>query len=664
MQRFIFFLMFTLVMNIACDNSDETKEELEEWGNITLENTYPTVVLPSTQLVISGTPFPDRSFGLLRVTIQGVFQSDGSTWNVEESELAQWIDSNEIELQLSPDIYRRLCGGELRSGTLSARLSVEAISSRSGQIYSSNEISVNLEMTTSITPALTSVESGGVFHLESPINFTGSGLLGGGDEGETVMVLNGCFLPSTVSGPCSENGVDLVEREVKILEMDRSSRNGGTFGIPSEAIGVNPGYFEGTVKLRNKVDTESSIDSGELSFSVDLIEVEIFAVTTLKTSLGGYIDFIGEGFALQGEVCGTTLLFSGYYIPVEGDSIPLDAILVPEVISSSVMRYVLEEGVDLGQVIDLRLSNGSIDGVVTPSVCCGSDCQSGSTIDFNIEVEPVKQVVKLSFQDSFIGTLSLFGLQGAEQKIRDRIVAVVDEMYLGLNVDVRVQKVVDYALYSAVEIHGFDPNGLGLMGYDNTVGKDVGNIRLYDLLGGVNSHTQEDGYPGYGGVFLESYLGFSLHPPEGIEPLDAGSVLFDEIFDPFRPDRGGIPVNSADIATIFPIDDPNICLGSSKTRSVQLSCAVYVLGNIVGSTVAHELGHSMGLAEPGSTGIFHNLGEKSYRLMDSGGNRPFEERAGLSGEGIEKFCTSNYHYLRSILTKPGVEDPISDRPTC
>ena len=53
-------------------------------------------------------------------------------------------------------------------------------------------------------------------------------------------------------------------------------------------------------------------------------------------------------------------------------------------------------------------------------------------------------------------------------------------------------------------VRSIDPNGLGLFGYDNTPGKDDGNTRLYDKLGGLNAQTQQDGYPGYGGVFLES----------------------------------------------------------------------------------------------------------------------------------------------------------------
>ncbi|MBU1240966.1 hypothetical protein KKF84_17630, partial [Myxococcota bacterium] len=339
-------------------------------------------------------------------------------------------------------------------------------------------------------------------------------------------------------------------------------------------------------------------------------------------------------------------------------------ILVPEVVSSQKIQYVLEEGADFGAILDLREADGILDGMVTPQICCGSDCQEGSPFALSVGIGPVKQVVQLMFQDSYVAALSRFGLQGAQIKVQDQMVWVINEIYQGINVEIRTQAVTDYALYSIVEVHGFDPNNLGLMGYDNTVGKDVGNLRLYDTLGGVNSHTQQDGYPGYGGVFLESYFGFSENPPEGISSIDLASGLFDLIFDPLRPDRGGTPVSAAEVSGITPVEDLTVCLSSPKSRSMEVACAVTVIANLVGSTIAHELGHSFGLAEPGSQDIFHNLGDRSFRLMDSGGSRPFEERTGLSGQGIEMFCISNYQYLRSIMPDPAHSEDGLQRPGC
>jgi hypothetical protein len=234
--------------------------------------------------------------------------------------------------------------------------------------------------------------------------------------------------------------------------------------------------------------------------------------------------------------------------------------------------------------------------------------------------------------------------------------------YTTVNVDVRLEPPTDFALYAEVEIAGPDPNGLGLLGYDNTPGKDNGNERLFDRIGGVNATTQEDGFPGYGGVFIESLFAFSEDPEPFAEKIPAADPAFDEIFDPFRPDRGGRPVVAADLAgnAVPVLTSGEGC--PATERSQQIACAVWVLGNLIGTTLSHESGHSLGLANPFSEG-FHNFSDEPNRLMDSGGDRPFAERAELFGQGPARFCTTEYEYLRQILPTSQAPDP-SPRPSC
>ena len=93
---------------------------------------------------------------------------------------------------------------------------------------------------------------------------------------------------------------------------------------------------------------------------------------------------------------------------------------------------------------------------------------------------------------------------------------------------------------------------------------------------------------------------------------------------------------------------------------------MFVLGNLIGTTLTHEVGHSLGLADP--TGeAFHDPGDELNRLMDAGGARPFDERAELMGQGPAVFCSDEYIYLRTVLLRrqrrrdPG--DSIA-RPDC
>ncbi|MCC6624725.1 MAG: hypothetical protein IT385_25975 [Deltaproteobacteria bacterium] len=75
--------------------------------------------------------------------------------------------------------------------------------------------------------------------------------------------------------------------------------------------------------------------------------------------------------------------------------------------------------------------------------------------------------------------------------------------------------------------------------------------------------------------------------------------------------------------------------------------AVRVYGNLVGSTISHEVGHSLGLANV--EGQFHNIGDNPGWIMDAGNYRPFEERAELDGQGPSFFEEGSLTYLRSIL---------------
>jgi hypothetical protein len=89
---------------------------------------------------------------------------------------------------------------------------------------------------------------------------------------------------------------------------------------------------------------------------------------------------------------------------------------------------------------------------------------------------------------------------------------------------------------------------------------------------------------------------------------------------------------------------------------------MWALANLIGTTISHEIGHSVGLANPDG-GDFHHLSDAPNRLMDSGSSRSFEERAELAGSGPGQFCDEAYLYLRSILPSTEPED-LANRPTC
>jgi hypothetical protein len=337
--------------------------------------------------------------------------------------------------------------------------------------------------------------------------------------------------------------------------------------------------------------------------------------------------------------------------------------LVPHFAAGNQLRYVLDEADALGRLIDLRRVSGTFTGQVTPIARKGADEVAGATANATLAIAPVKQVIYVRFLSSYLDSLRLYGLANAEALVRARILAVAARDYAGINVEFRDKPPTDFALYSQVDVEGPDPNALGLLGYDNTPGKDVGNQRLFDRIGGVNATTQSDGFPGYGGIFAENFMGFSAHPSSRVAKLDVDPTHFDAIFDAVRPDTG-MPVSAAEVRAGFPaLGDTGACLGA-RDRATRVGCAVFVLGNLVGTTLTHEAGHSLGLADP--TGeAFHDAGDAINRLMDAGGDRPFEERAELLGQGPAVFCGDEYIYLRTVL--PGSDAASGDsiaRPDC
>ncbi len=107
------------------------------------------------------------------------------------------------------------------------------------------------------------------------------------------------------------------------------------------------------------------------------------------------------------------------------------------------------------------------------------------------------------------------------------------------------------------------------------------------------------------------------------------------------------------------------CLAANRDRATVIGCAVFVLGNLVGTTLTHETGHSLGLADP--TGeAFHDPGDGLDRLMDAGGDRPRRaRRAARRSRRPGVFCSDEYQCPKVVLRGAGgtLGDSVS-RPAC
>jgi len=625
----------------ASCGDDKTQNIATGLEFLSVTSAEPHVIVPGTLLIVEGASFLDQPLGLSSLRLVGTYGGA----QIDTQIPAKFLDFDHLEVQMGTQSIGLLGAN---TGEFNGTMAASVLFAPDGSTHQSLPVPVTLSIHQELEPVLDSVDGDGTIFVNEKIEVRGSGLLFGGPEGTTVAMIEGCFTPADAA-EC----LPIPPAEVDVTPSDSASRELGTFPFSPRIAGIFPGAFEGSVRLENRHAAGGVTSSSTASLNYEISPATLGDVGQ-GASLGQYIDMQGGGF-IGGDDGLTILRLTGEYIPddVVG-AVPIPSLeLIPEFVEGNLVRYLVNEQDELGQSVDLRSDTGSFDGFIRPIIRFGDDEYEGAETPVTFHLDNVKQVVWVKFNNSYVESLRKFGLRAMDSRIRARILTVLRRDYETINVDFREEEPTDYALYATIEIAGPDPNGLGLLGYDNTPGKDFNNERLFDSIGGVNAQTQEDGFPGFGGVFIESIFTYSPNPPSG-GGAEVAVGIFDEIFDPFRPDRGGSAVSSSDFvgAGVPDLESGGSCPASD--RRLQAACSVWVLGSVIGSTVSHELGHSLGLADPLGE-RFHNINDAPNRLMDQGGNRSFEERAELNGEGPSAFCVEAYQYLRGILPTDAAE---------
>ncbi len=632
----------------GCATSSRPDPGLE---GLSIEKVAPGTIIPGTKLVVKGESFVDEQWG--SATLHLVGQAGGESGDL--SWPAKFVDFNTLTVSVDAAKIEAL-GGDV---DFFGKISVDILAASDGNTYSTDVLTRDLSFRRRLMPKANGIVDGVVF-VNDQIEVDGFDFLLGGDEGTTVARIAGCFKLDT-SSTCTP----IPTQEIPMLPREELSREHGAFPFSPKLSGIKPGTFTGTVTIANKHGTDDvpgpvlAADPKNVEYT--LVTSQVFSADPPIASLGQYVFVRGGGFVGGETGALTELELSGTFNKTGMNPAPVTMNLIPEFVEGRLVRYVLNTDDELGTSLDLRTETGKFTGRITPIVHYGGDTVRGVSSQASFDIAPVKQVVWLEYQPSYVEGLRDFGLRAVDQKIRERILAELARIYQGVNIEFRADAPADFALYEHVTLVGVDPNNQGLFGYDNSPGKDNGNVRLYDKLGGVNAVTQQDGYAGYGGVFLRSLMGFSKHPGNLAKAVPGADPVFDKVFDPFRADQGGTPVTSADLVGSLPLlTDGSAC--PATDRQGQIQCAIFVLGNLVGGTLGHEIGHSLGLANPYQEG-FHNSGDAPARLMDSGGDRSFMERAELMGQEAAVFCDEEYAYLRQILPSKGPANDVT-RPTC
>lgn len=492
-----------------------------------------------------------------------------------------------------------------------------------------------LEIATELPVALGEGLSGDV-HRNDLVVLDGDGFIAP-REGTLEAHVVGTFTP-TAGVPAA------IDARVPVDLVDRTSRARGVVLLTTDLGGNRTGALTGTITLESAPRSGAPSESAAQPVAVRFLAPELYAFDPDAAALGHVVSLRGAGFlggaARPDET--TLVRIDGAFTPTGGTASPWSMELVPIWASGSDVRFVIETSV-VGDALVAQLfgaARGTLEGTATPITIDGTEELLGAAAPFRFTLTGARQVVLLTFLPGYYESLARFGLAAAEEEIEGRILDRIARIFAGYALEVVTEPPtdVDVRHYARVEIGGPDPNGNGLFGYDNSPGKDVGNLRLFDRLGGQNAETQEDGFPGYGGVFVESLLWWSAHPDlPGARPPSSppAEPLFDEIFDPVRR----APVTTAELMG-----------DASPARLDAIDRAIRALSSIVGETTSHELGHSLGLAQPyGPRTAFHNDADGDGCLMDRGGDRPLGERAEEPGFAATRFCYDEPAYLAEIL---------------
>ncbi len=598
---------------------------------LTLIEVGPRPVVPGTRLIVRGSGFVPAEVAGLAARFVG--ERDGAPLDVSVTPTV--VDAETLEVPVTGPLLDAL--DPAAGGSFQGELRVTRTPAGPDPAETAS-LPLSVTLAANVTPRLDAVEPSELYPGDT-VTLRGDGLLHP-SEGAALVVLDGEFVTQVPPEVRTISGLT-----VPAAPTDPGARAAVSFTLTPDLLGVRPGVFRGEISVWNQTPDGDVRPSEPLSLDAwRLHRPRLDEVAPDAASRGQWITFRGAGLLPpDGLLQATTLLLlEGRFSPQRGPVQDLTGVhalaLYPdESVSNAELSVVLrvDKGVD-GELRGLGLMPGLFEGTATPLVLFGEDVVRGEGVPLRFTVLSPLQVVYVKFLPAFDDALAEFGLAAARERVVARIFDVLARDYEGVNIAFQPAPPADFAEFSTVEVGGRDPNGTGLFGLDNTAGKDVGNLRFDDVVGGFNAETRSQGYAAYGGIFAAEFL--NLSPSLSDSPL--ASPRFDDVFGPFAPPLGGEPLEPGEV-------------DAAGARGEAAREAARVLGNLLGNTITHEVGHSLGLAA--IDGQFHNIGDNPGWIMDAGAFRPFLERAELDGEGPEFFAPFNRTYLETIL--PPGESP-------
>lgn len=599
-------LALVLLGLLACEGSATVQGQPlppGQTGSIALVSLAPTVWVPGTAVQLRAEAFEPGDVASLRLsgTVGGGALEVLFPVDIADARTAS----------LRPD-QTLLDAGEGRFAG-DARLLV-----RRGGRELQGALEVSLDLAGHLQPRIASFPEAAAFHGDE-VEVRGGGFLLPG-EGEVALVFEGSF-----KTPGARFPTIVPQRRAVGRALDRERL---VVPLLPSVFGFSPGEFSGRVAVENVHDWDGTgflSEWHEASLTIEAPTVS--SVDPPAAARGQFLYFRGAGFVEEPGV--TTLVrLDGSFAPRRGKKERWEAREILGRAQTGALQVTLAPR---GQLELFGGTPGHFQGTARV-VVAGPDVELvGPPTPIDFTIAPTRQMVYLKFLPGFTESLRGFGLRNVEREVKDRILEVCRRDYAEFAVEFTdTRPDADWAEYSVLELNGEDPNGAGLFGLDNTEGKDDGNERLDDVIGGRNAETEETGSYAFGGVFLDSFLALS---PSAQPANELADPRFDALFGPFQEQ----PVSVGEYPT--------------GRRAREIGAAIVALGNLVGGTVVHEIGHSLGLAQvPGDPAAFHDPGDEPGLIMNPGGARSFAERAELDGLRAE-WSAYDRAYLLEILPR-------------
>ena len=623
-MSFRLLLAAVFLLNGTLSSCGDDVESAAILPQLTVLEVGPRPLLPGTNVVIKGTGFVPPEVAVINAYVDGQISGTPVSFFVQPERIDDQTMMFTIDLTLTSILIRA-------NGLLLGNLIVERIPLAGGGA----DVAIfplSIETETQIFPTLQLVQPT-ILYPGEEMQVQGNGFLHP-SEGLTLVKFEGEF---ETSFPVETRSIDGLT--IPAAGVNPMMRNALSFELTPDVFGIRPGSFVGSIRVVNQPKNGTLMESAPLSVGpLPLKAPYVNTVSPLEASRGQRIAFDGRGFLRSDGIfqSASLVLLEGTFQPNRGpaeDWLGSDAVaLLPDALEGNTrFEHVLRLRQDVdGEILGFGTVPGVFSGKATPVVLAGQDTVSGEGLPVQLRIRPPTQMVYVKFLPSFDEALDAFGLVVEREAVQSRIMEVLRRDYEGINIDFSFEWPENFEEFTIVEIGAYDPNGSNLFGLDNTAGKDVGNLRFDDVVGGFNADTRAANSAAYGGVFPAEFLNMS--PTLSNSPMT--SPRFDEIFAPIIPLLGGTPATPGESQT-------------GTWRGETIAECIRVYGNLIGNTVTHEIAHALGLTA--IDGHFHNVGDNPGWIMDSGGFRPFAERAEIDGTSPAKFSPFNREYLELIL---------------